>query len=347
MKEKVVIIGIGIIFNRYWKLLKEKFEVIALADNGKKGQVIEGYSCIGVTEIISYEFDKLIICSTKYESVFREQLISIGIPEIKICSFESVKKYLYYDKDIHKYKSDKNNYIEACGEKKVNKFLYDEKNEYPVLSDYRDSAGSIDDHYFFMDIMMAKEVIRKRPKKHFDIGSRIDGFISHLLANDIDITVIDIRALAQVAPGCGVRALNFIQSDATNLENIPDDSVESLSALHSIEHFGLGRYGDTIDPEAYIKAIRSMIRVLKPDGGCLYFAVPVGKEEKLCFNAHRIFSPTTILDLFKDLELEKMYLLHNMKFYEYSSDELMEGQYLDVIGEYDCGLFILKKNVKG
>ena len=95
--------------------------------------------------------------------------------------------------------------------------------------------------------------------------------------------------------------MEYIQADATNLENIEDNSIESISALHSIEHFGLGRYGDPIDPDADHKAMQSLQRVLKP-GGKLYFAVPIGKQ-RLCYNAHRIYNPLNIIKYFNKLEL--------------------------------------------
>ncbi len=97
---------------------------------------------------------------------------------------------------------------------------------------------------------------------HLDVGSRLDGFIAHLLAF-MEVEVIDIRPLNINVPG-----LRFTLGDATVLER-KSDSVESLSSLHAVEHFGLGRYGDSIDPEACFKAMRSFARVLKP-GGVLY-----------------------------------------------------------------------------
>lgn len=52
----------------------------------------------------------------------------------------------------------------------------------------------------------------------------------------------------------------------------------------------------------------------------------------------------TILEYFGELTLEKMYLLHEMRFYEYDIVELQEEKFGDVIGEYDCGLFVFKRD---
>ena len=133
----------------------------------------------------------------------------------------------------------------------------------PQLKDKYESAGYIDGHYFFQDIYMAKKVIQSGVKKHYDIGSRVSGFISNLLASNVvkKVTMLDIRPLP-----FNVEGLDFIQADATNLDNIEDNSIESLSSLHAIEHFGLGRYGDPIDPYAWKKALKAIQRKLKPNG---------------------------------------------------------------------------------
>lgn len=99
--------------------------------------------------------------------------------------------------------------------------------------------------------------------------------------------------------------LQYLQADATNLEQIADSSLESISALCSIEHFGLGRYGDPIDPMGWEKALLSFERVLKI-GGKMYISVPVGQRDKVCFNAHRVYRPQTIIDTLKHCQIREM-----------------------------------------
>ena len=166
---------------------------------------------------------------------------------------------------------------------------------FPVLADYDDAAGETRSHYFHQDLWAARRVFAARPAEHVDVGSRIDGFVAHLLTF-MPVTVLDIRALES-----NVEGLTFVQSDATDLARFPDASVGSISSLHAVEHFGLGRYGDPVDGEACFRAMRSLARVLAP-GGRLYFSVPVGRE-RVAFNAHRIFDPHTVLSAFAGLEL--------------------------------------------
>lgn len=165
----------------------------------------------------------------------------------------------------------------------------------PMLSDYRGNAGTAKGHYFHQDLWAARKIFRRRPPRHLDIGSRIDGFVSHLLVF-MDVEVIDILPLDSRVPG-----LRFQQEDARSLAHLQNNSVGSLSSLHAAEHFGLGRYSDPVDAWAHTKFMNSLERVLSP-GGILYFSVPVGKE-RLEFNAHRIFHVGTVLMQFKNLRL--------------------------------------------
>jgi SAM-dependent methyltransferase len=174
-------------------------------------------------------------------------------------------------------------------------FTFEPRYAMPILHEFSDPAGAASGHYFYQDLWAARKIYAARPATHLDIGSRIDGFVTHLLTF-MPVTVIDIRPLQNT-----VKGLTFIQADATNLLGIQDNSIESLSSLHAIEHFGLGRYGDPVEPEACFRAIEALVRVLKP-GGRLYFSAPIGAE-RLEFNAHRVFAPTTLLSRMNELRL--------------------------------------------
>ena len=105
-----------------------------------------------------------------------------------------------------------------------------------------------------------------------------------------------------------------------------------------IEHIGLGRYGDPIDPEGHIKAAKELSRVLKP-GGKLYLGTPVGKET-VCFDAHRIFFVETILELFGELQLESFDFINDQaKHIEFSYPNKEAN-----MARYGCGLFLFSKN---
>ena len=187
----------------------------------------------------------------------------------------------------------------------------------PYLYDWDDNAGSLG-YYFWQDLWAARKIFQNRPSDHYDIGSRVDGFIAHVLPF-MPVTMIDIRPLPQKVEG-----LKFIQADATNLDGIADRSIMSLSSLCAPEHFGLGRYGDPVDPEACFKGMKSMQRVLAP-GGHLYIAVPVGDENGVAFNAHRIYKPELVAETMSDLQLVDFSVASELKckqgYFEHMSFE--------------------------
>jgi hypothetical protein len=201
---------------------------------------------------------------------------------------------------------------------------------YPILHDHRSAAGEVTGHYFRQDLWAARKVFERRPESHVDIGSRIDGFIAHLLVF-MPVTLVDLRPLDAPVPG-----LNFIRDNATTLACFPDRSVQSLSSLHAAEHFGLGRYGDPIDPIACFLFMRSLARVLQP-GGWLYFSVPVGRE-RVEFNAHRVFEIGTVLKTFADLQLYSFSLIDDEGRLREGTDPTSAPA-----TEFGCGLFEFTK----
>ena len=165
---------------------------------------------------------------------------------------------------------------------------------YPMFMDRYLDAGSASGHYFHQDLWAARKIYERDPQDHVDIGSRVDGFIAHLLVFR-SVKVVDVRPMHSDVAG-----LDFIQSDMTALD-FAHDSIDSLSCLHAIEHVGLGRYGDSVDPQGWRKGLGELQRVLAP-GGRLYLGTPIG-EEKLYYDAHRVFDPKTLVEELPDLQL--------------------------------------------
>ena len=87
----------------------------------------------------------------------------------------------------------------------------------------------------------------------------------------MEVSVVDVRSLEPIS------GLSTIKADARHLAQVPAGSVDSISCLHALEHFGLGRYGDEIDPRAWETALSEMVRILAP-GGIMYLSVPIGTE---------------------------------------------------------------------
>ncbi|NBW82844.1 DUF268 domain-containing protein [bacterium] len=158
---------------------------------------------------------------------------------------------------------------------------------YMILGDYEDSAGKASGHYFHQDLLVASFIAGKNPKRHVDIGSRVDGFVAHV-ASFRKIEVVDIRPL----PPSKHANIHYVQADLMNPSQL--GKTDSLSCLHAIEHFGLGRYTDPIDVDGHIKGIANLVALVE-SGGTLYISFPIGQGDEVHFNAHRVFHPKTIL----------------------------------------------------
>lgn len=210
-----------------------------------------------------------------------------------------------------------------------NQFPLNIKKLSPCLNDRYDNAGVASGAYFHQDLWMAKKIFRANPSIHWDIGSRVDGFIAHLLTFR-SVNVIDFRELKSELDG-----LTFQQGDVTNLK-IESNSIESLSCLHAMEHVGLGRYGDELDPIGYLKGMKELERILKP-GGRLYFSVPIGKQ-RLEFNSQRVFNSSTVLNIFSGMKLVEFAAVDDIgKLIDPSKPEDFESSYCS------CGLFVFEK----
>jgi len=171
----------------------------------------------------------------------------------------------------------------------------------PALLDFAESAGSADGHYFWQDLYCAQWVTTRNPNRHLDIGSRIDGFVAHLLTNR-EVTVMDIRDMKSDIPN-----LKFIQADLQSPSRDLITPYDSVSSLHSIEHFGLGRYGDPLDVEGHTKGLLNIAKLVSASG-YLYISFPIGASA-IQFNQQRIIHPTWPIELLKEFKLERFILI--------------------------------------
>lgn len=254
-------------------------------------------------------------------------------------NFEIVSKILFDVKQFVRkllygraYRADKKAYIKDNRRKN---FEYHKRFEMPFYKDRYQEAGALG-AYFWQDLWAARHLYQDMPKEHYDIGSRIDGFIGHISCFIEKITLIDVRPLDKKIPN-----VTYVCMDATRLEKFSDASIDSISSLCALEHFGLGRYGDAINSEGCFEAFEAIQRVLRP-GGKAYIAVPIGKEH-LEFNAHRIFYAQTIVDCFSDMRLLEFSTVHNSEDYiEYNVDIHKYDQEEDNEG-MRFGLFAFEK----
>lgn len=207
---------------------------------------------------------------------------------------------------------------------------------YPCLNERKIDSGSASGHYFHQDLLVAGRIFQSRPQRHVDIGSRIDGFVSHV-ASFREIEVFDIRPLNNVIPNIVFKQLDLM-SNNFNLKNYCD----SVSSLHAIEHFGLGRYGDKLDYNGHLKGLKNIFEMLKKEGK-FYFSVPIGTQ-RIEFNAHRVFSVKYLIELIQDK--------YRIDCFSYVNDDgdLIRDIFLDPVDvennfgcKYGCGILELTK----
>lgn len=248
-----------------------------------------------------------------YLKVLQFTLDQVGINLLK---FKNLLYFTKYFLDLIKYKklNGKVNYI------------------FPVLGEDKKKSGQITNHYFYQDLLVASYIFKNKPTKHIDIGSRIDGFVANV-ASFRKIEVFDLR----------INKLNFknIKFRMLNLNKINKklyNYTDSISCLHTIEHFGLGRYGDKIDPDSYKKGFNNLIKMLKPNG-LLYISFPISEKNATYFNLERRFNPKDILGWTKELVLlnfdyidDKQRLNLNINLLNFKKN-IING----------CGIYVFKK----
>jgi len=203
---------------------------------------------------------------------------------------------------------------------------------YPILSDYKAWAGTMKGHYFHQDLYVAQAIFQAKPVRHVDVGSSIAGFVSHV-ASFMPIEILDIRPVPSTS-----RNISFTQQDVMQGLTI---KTRSLSCLHTIEHFGLGRYGDSINPEGHLRGFKNLVDAVEA-GGILYISFPIGNKERVEFNAHRVFHPESIFQWPGSDSLE----LIDFAFVDDAGDlysAAAVGDALEANLTYGCGIYTFIK----
>ena len=159
----------------------------------------------------------------------------------------------------------------------------------PCLHDWYEEGGATKLEYFWQDLLVARRIFAARPERHVDIGSRVDGFVAHV-ASFREIEVFDVRPISTQIPGVRFKQADFMQPATGMMEY-----CDSLSCLHALEHFGLGRYGDPIDPKGFERGFANMASLLRK-GGVFYLSVPIGAS-RVEFNGQRVLDPQAIIEL--------------------------------------------------
>ncbi len=206
----------------------------------------------------------------------------------------------------------------------------------PVLTERSQGSGNLSGHYFHQDLWVAQQIFLAHPDKHVDVGSRTDGFVTHV-ASYRELEVLDIRPAEKP-----VRNITFRQADIMAPDSALQGYTDSLSCLHVIEHFGLGRYGDHLDLHGHEKGWEHLYGMLKKDG-IFYFSTPIGPQ-RIEFNAHRVFSLQYLLQW-----MEGKYEILQFNYVDDQGDFFEDIELTEEVVDsnanchFGCGIFKLKK----
>lgn len=207
---------------------------------------------------------------------------------------------------------------------------------FPIVDDKYVSSAQLMHFYFYQDLRVAQEIYRRQPIKHVDIWSRIDWFVAHV-ATFRQIELFDIRPLAET-----IDNVVFTQWDLLDLEEKYHEYTDSLSSLSVLEHFWLGRYGDSIDAYWYLKWINAVHNMLKK-WWIFYCSLPIWPQ-RIEFNAHRAFSVQYLLWIFDPLFTVVSYSYVDDTWKFFSNVPLTQE---NIANNYWCqfgnGIFVLQK----
>lgn len=187
------------------------------------------------------------------------------------------------------------------------------------------------------DIYVSKKVINNSPKKHVDIGSRIDGFVANV-ATSMSLEVFDVRPI-----NIEIENVKFKRIDIINdIDKISKGYCDSVSCLHTLEHIGLGRYGDKIDINGHIKGLNAISKIVKR-GVKVYISTPIGPR-RVEFNAHRVFSLNYLFRILKErFTIEKFSYIDDDSKIHRDIDIKPDNKDNNLGCKYGCGIFEMTK----
>ncbi|HEX3054309.1 MAG TPA: DUF268 domain-containing protein [Aggregatilineaceae bacterium] len=136
-------------------------------------------------------------------------------------------------------------------------------------------------------------------KNVLDIGSSGSFLPPIIAALGVKLTCVDVREWPMQWPGLCVVVVDLV--DSAGEQALPIESFDGITCVSTLEHFGLGRYGDVLDVRGDITGMQRIIRFLKP-GGLLFLTVPFGRAE-VAYPAHRIYDRNRLALVTAGLEL--------------------------------------------
>lgn len=193
---------------------------------------------------------------------------------------------------------------------------YTLNNKIPIINSFRDTKPSskiiwddklVDKYLTKYTISNIRNNKNTREPYHLPSLMLVEAFEKYKINNK------KCAVVGSITPWVEAILINM-NNDVTTIEyNVPEsqkikcksyddfekttDEYDCVITFSSVEHSGLGRYGDPLDPDGDLKTMKSIHNNLKKDG-LLFWGAPIGKD-CVVWNAHRIYGPIRLSLLFE------------------------------------------------
>jgi len=141
-------------------------------------------------------------------------------------------------------------------------------------------------------------------EKILDIGSCGSQLPVNLVCLGLAVWVLDVRKYEYADLS---KNLHVVVGDIEKTD-FQDGFFDVVSAVSTIEHIGLGRYGDSIDDGGDKNAVSEIKRIMRSNG-VLLVTVPFGK--RFTSKRHRVYDKDTLTSLFAEFKIQEMEFFAN------------------------------------
>lgn len=151
--------------------------------------------------------------------------------------------------------------------------------------------------------LILSSIPKDKPLKILDIGCRYSILAIQLASIGHKVDGIDINSYHLKHPNFNFKKQDIIKS------GFKDNTFDIIISLSTLEHIGLGRYGDQLDHGADTKVVKEVSRILSSDGRFL-LTVPFGIKGVTPW--YRVYDFPSIEKLLKDNGLK----VDEIRFYK-------------------------------
>jgi len=120
-----------------------------------------------------------------------------------------------------------------------------------------------------------------------------------------EVTVIEYNSLEYDNPKIKtLKVLEYYQNLKSENQNFFE--FDAVFAISAVDHDGLGRYGDPLNPFGDLDSMKELGCILKQDG-ILYLGIPISEVDTLIWNEGRRYGPKRLEMILRGWEIVEQY----------------------------------------